>query len=329
MKKISIAIALLLQVILLACSSAGNEDKLSSVNNSSKNTPLSAASQACGVDGVWLQVLGSGGPELTDQRASSAYLLWVDGRSRVLVDAGSGSAFNFERAGAKFEELDMILLSHLHVDHSADLPAFIKGSYFTKRDRDLPISGPDGNKTMPATDDFVKRLFESSKGAYQYLGDFMGEDEETSGAYKIRPQVYQKPIQSNGGKIKAQAASVSHGPIPALAWRLDIGTQSIVFSGDMASADEHFIRLLKNADLFVAHNAIPEGTTGVGRRLHMPPSVIGEYAAKGQVKNLLLSHRMTRTLGHEVETTTEIKKHYKGIVEFVDDLDCFALSETN
>ena len=42
-----------------------------------------------------------------------------------------------------------------------------------------------------------------------------------------------------------------------------------------------------NADLFIAHNAVPEGATGVERQLHMPPSVIGQIAAEAHVKNLV------------------------------------------
>jgi hypothetical protein len=59
----------------------------------------SAAAQSCGAQGVALQVLGSGGPELQDQRASSSYLVWDDGRARVLVDAGGGSALRFAESG--------------------------------------------------------------------------------------------------------------------------------------------------------------------------------------------------------------------------------------
>ena len=62
----------------------------------------SAAAQSCGSQGVAVQVLGSGGPELQDKRASSSYLVWENGQARVLVDAGGGSALRFgERAGPK------------------------------------------------------------------------------------------------------------------------------------------------------------------------------------------------------------------------------------
>ena len=43
-------------------------------------------------DGVALQVLGSGGPIADDARASTSYVVWVDGESRVLI---VGCTFRF------------------------------------------------------------------------------------------------------------------------------------------------------------------------------------------------------------------------------------------
>jgi len=119
---------------------------------------------------------------------------------------------------------------------------------------------------------------------------------------------------------------VIHGGVPALAWRVELRGKSIIFSGDTNGEGEGLPRLAATADLFIAHNAVPEGATGVERRLHMPPSVIGEIAAKAQVKKLVLSHRMLRTLGREDQTLAEIKKHYSGPVTFASDLDCFPVN---
>lgn len=44
--------------------------------------------QSCGSSGLAVQVLGSGGPELQDKRASTSYLIWDHGTARVIVDAG-------------------------------------------------------------------------------------------------------------------------------------------------------------------------------------------------------------------------------------------------
>jgi ribonuclease BN (tRNA processing enzyme) len=127
------------------------------------------------------------------------------------------------------------------------------------------------------------------------------------------------------GDITLYAVRVIHGAFPALAWRVEMGGKRIAFSGDTNGEGEGLTQLAMNADLFVAHNAVPEGATGVERRLHMPPSVIGITAANAHVRQLVLSHRMLRTLGKENETRTEIQRRYSGPISFANDLDCFSI----
>jgi len=289
---------------------------------------------ACGERGVWLQVLGSGGPELNDGRASSGYLVWFDGKAKILVDMGSGSLFRFEQSGAELNDIDVILMSHFHVDHSADLPAFIKASYFTGRDRDLPIYGPTGNFLMPSTSEFVEALF-GRKGAFRYLNDYLNGYRDGSESYRIVAH----DVMATGSKqsdvlhnshYQLTAVPVHHGAIPALAWRVKIAGKTLVFSGDMNNDNHTVAALAKSADLFIAHNAVPDDAGRIARSLHMPPQIIGEIAAQAKVKKLVLSHRMNRTLGKDPQaaaaiTRASINKHFKGEIVFVDDLQCFAL----
>ena len=88
----------------------------------------------------------------------------------------------FEQSGAALNDLDVVLLSHLHVDHSNDLPALIKASFFTNRQRDLPLYGPTGNTLMPSTTEFVQGLF-GTKGVYRYLSDYV----DGSASYRLLP----------------------------------------------------------------------------------------------------------------------------------------------
>ena len=81
----------------------------------------SAAAQSCGSQGIAVQVLGSGGPELQDKRTSSSYLLWEDSQAKAVIDAGGGSALRFGESGAQMSQLDVLLFSHLHVDHSGEV----------------------------------------------------------------------------------------------------------------------------------------------------------------------------------------------------------------
>lgn len=287
--------------------------------------PLRA--QTCGAQGVAVQVLGSGGPELQDKRASSSYLVWEDGQARVLVDAGGGSALRLGESGASMSQLDVILFTHFHVDHSSDFPALIKSSWFEDRKRPLPIYGPPGNDFMPSTTEFVTDFFGDQHGAFRYLSELFVPGE--NGNYLMQPHnvtVEAMPkVEFRYGDVVVSAVRVTHGGVPALAWRVEVRDKAIAFSGDTNGEGEGLVRLTKDADIFIAHNAVPEGATGLERRLHMPPSVIGEIAERAQVKKLVLSHRMLRTLGKEQQTLAEIRKHYAGPVEFGNDLDCYAV----
>jgi ribonuclease BN (tRNA processing enzyme) len=288
---------------------------------------FAADASPCGREGIAVQVLGSGGPELEDKRASASYLIWQDGQARALIDAGGGSALRFGESGAKMSQLDVILFTHFHADHSADFPVLIFSSWFEERDRPLPVYGPTGNKVFPSTVEFVSAFFNHRKGVYRYLSERLVPQEKS--AYKLQPNDVTGDSPSSvifrGEHLSAYAARVRHGTVPALAWRVEIGGKAIVFSGDTNGEGRGLVELAKNADLFVAHNAVPEGATGVERQLHMPPSVIGRIAGEAHVKQIVLSHRVLRTLGKEERTKSEIATNFPGPVVFANDLDCFPL----
>src|SRR5579864_9355007 len=68
-------------------------------------------------------VLGSGGPRAFG-RAGSSYILVVEGRPRILVDAGPGAFLRIGELDLDLGSVDTVLLTHLHIDHSGDLAAF-------------------------------------------------------------------------------------------------------------------------------------------------------------------------------------------------------------
>ena len=283
--------------------------------------------QSCGSAGLSVQVLGSGGPELEDKRASSSYLIWDHGRARVMVDAGGGSELRFGESGAHMADLDAFLFSHFHVDHSGGFPALVFSSWFGDRSRALPVFGPPGNQYMPSTTEFVQDLFGDKHGAWRYLSELVKKGQ--GGSYLIEPHDVQSGpapmLVWRNGDMALWAVRVVHGAFPALAWRVEIGGKRMVFSGDTNGEGDGLTRLATDADLLIAHNAVPENATGVERRLHMPPSVIGITAGNAHVKRLVLSHRMLRTLGKEAETESEIRRHYAGPLAFANDLDCYSV----
>ena len=198
-----------------------------------------------------------------------------------------------------------------------------KASFFSDRNRDLLLYGPGGNKLMPSATKFVHALF-GSTGAFHYLKSYIdGTDSYQLLAYDIDTNTKSLNEVMNNSSYRITTVPVHHGPIPSLAWRVEIDGKKIVFSGDMNNEFDTLTSLAMNANILVAHHAVPEEAVGVARNLHMPPSVIGKIAGKAKVEQLLLSHRMNRTLGHEKYSTKVIRHSYKRTLLYADDLKCY------
>ncbi len=288
--------------------------------------PQSAST--CQSNRVKLQMLGVRGPEIMDRQASTSYLIWLDNKARVIIDQGPGSLQRFEQSKARYEDIQLMLFTHFHVDHSSDFPAYIKGGFFSKRDQDLPVIGPSGTKFIASASQFVDRMIGLKSGAYPYLGVFLDPKEQSS--YKIKvttiPWSYSdlsiKKIFDQHG-ITVKSVPVHHGPFPALGYRVELAGCSISFTGDMSGRLGAMPDLAMDSDILVAHNAIPEDAVGAPARLHMKPSYIGKLAKRARVKKLLLTHLMKRTIKIKPETRRLIREHYQGKLVFPKDLDIF------
>ena len=286
------------------------------------------ANELCGDQGVWVQIVGAGGPEMNDGQASSSYIVWHDDKARVIIDTGSGSSVGFDRSGANFEDLEVIAFTHLHADHTADFPSYIQASSFLSREQPLTVMGPDSNvPDFPDTETFIKRLI-GPDGAYPHLADFLTF--KSSGGYKIRTRNVPSTGSRRGAKygtetIRMSAIPVNHADVPAIAWRVDIDDISIVFTGDFNNEKNLMPKFAKNADALVVTHAIPETSRGVQRELHSLPSQLGRIAAQADARMLILGHRMNRTKGRETQSREKIEESYNGTVLFANDMECWGL----
>ncbi|MDO1509902.1 MULTISPECIES: MBL fold metallo-hydrolase [unclassified Neisseria] len=289
--------------------------------------PAAAHAAQCTNAGLDVVVLGSGGPELSDKRASTGYLVRENGKARFIIDFGAGSSLNFERAGGDIKDLEALLFTHFHVDHSNDLPALVKASYFSERNRDLPVYGPTGNHTIPTTPLFVERQF-GEKGVYPYLSDFLTGE----AAFALKPiavnadKKQPKLFETKLGGFTLKAIPVEHGLLPSLGWRIEKNGCSVTVSGDTSNIGKTLDVLAKNTDIFIAHNAVPESASDkIALKLHMMPSEIGRIAQITGSRSVVLSHFMHRTEKVKPATSAAIRKTYQGKLAFAQDCDIYSL----
>ena len=280
----------------------------------------------CGDEGVWLQILGSGGGELTDQRSPASYLVWVNENVRLMVDPGSASALRFDEAGAAFADLDAIVFTQLAARATVDFPSLIDGSASAGRERLLPVFGPavpDGDSTTA----FVERMI-GPNGLYPDLADYLTF--RSRGGYKLSvrdvPAVgARRWAQYRTEKIALAAIPVDHGEAPALAWRVTVGDHALVFAGGFSNQKNVVADFAKDADALIVHHAVQEDVRGEARERYAVPSQLGRIAAEANVRMLVLGHRTSRTLGRESVSRAAIEEHYDGPLIFANEMECWGM----
>lgn len=265
-----------------------------------------------------VMVLGSGGP-VPGARASASHAVLIDGVARVLVDVGPGAAVRIGEASLDAAAIDIVLLTHLHVDHAGDLPGFVKA-------RDLAhdgaltffIAGPDGRGEYPSTRALVQSVL-GPKGAFAYLAGFRNPIELSALDLPIAPSGVFEVVERPGLRITAVATQ--HGEAPAVAYRIEHAGHAVVFGGDTTLAGSGVTELARGADLFVANATVlePPAAPAVLYQLHAAPSRIGEVARDAGVAAVVLAHVPPSVAEREAELVSSVRRSFPGRVTLAHD----------
>jgi len=181
--------------------------------------------------GLRVTLCGTSSPLPAPERAQACVAVQVEDRLYV-VDSGAGSLQIANNANLPLQQLDSVLITHLHSDHIAELPEFNLNSWVAGRSQPLTVLGPAG----------TRGVVEGLNAAYdldrQYRVAHHGEallppELHTMVAREVAAGTV---LEQDGLTITAFDAS--HEPVrPALGYRFDYGGRSVAITGDTVVTD--------------------------------------------------------------------------------------------
>ncbi len=175
------------------------------------------------------------------------------------------------------DDLGLVLLTHLHPDHCADLVPllFTLHSVIPKSTDPFFLYGPVGLA------DYLNRLRE-------IYGSWLEPRKRSLELSELQPG--ESVLLPGGGQVESFAARhpQDHLSREALGYRfLDAGGHSAVFSGDTEPCPG-LEKAARGTDLLVVECSTPDELATPG---HMTPTLIGELCAAANPRQVVLTHQ--------------------------------------
>jgi len=241
--------------------------------------------------------LGTGVAIPQKGRVQSGVLVRLEEKP-LLIDCGSGVLSRFPDAGVSHTEVDTVLLSHLHLDHVADLIPLVKANWLRGK-TDMRVYGPEG------TDDWFSQVL----GAYEYFQDDVDVD-----VIELSPG---KEFTPEGFDCEITCAAALHS-VPTLGYRITGEAGEIVYSGDTEPCRD-IMDLAVEADLLIHECSFPAGTKVTN---HTTPGTLAEMLEdyNSEIGSICLTHFYPEMRGHEKEAVHRLRDYVEGEVILAEDL---------
>ncbi|MDT4941978.1 MAG: hypothetical protein QOJ34_2067, partial [Pseudonocardiales bacterium] len=190
---------------------------------------------------------------------------------RLVLDLGHG-AFGALQKYVRPNDVDAVIVSHLHADHCIDLTAYIvalrygsDGYGSTGPDARIPIVG------VPGTRDRLEAAYDplARKLSLHEIFAFATPTEGELGPFRVSYALMNHPTQTN-------------------AIRVEYGDRALVYSADTGESAE-LVTLAEGADVLLC-----EASVGADEELvpglHLTGRMAGEHADKAGVDRLIVTH---------------------------------------
>ncbi|MHB8080209.1 MAG: MBL fold metallo-hydrolase [Candidatus Krumholzibacteriia bacterium] len=235
-------------------------------------------------------LLGSGGAVPTPERMPAAYWVTVDGRT-LLVDPGPGALtrlLHSPHGPSGVDDITGVLLSHLHLDHCADLGPllFALHSPIPAGTDPLLIAGPPGlARYLTRLRDLYGDWLTPARRAVRVEELAPGDTLAPDATGQWRPAAADRP----GAAVTAYRAShgESHFSAMNLCFRFrDAGGATLAYSGDGEDGDG-LRAAARDADLLIVECSTPDAWYTPG---HLTPSAVGQLCAGAGPRRVVLTH---------------------------------------
>lgn len=225
--------------------------------------------------------VGTGDAFATDARAHTCFRLESDGRV-VVVDFGAAALVNWRRLGLTFNDVEAVIVSHLHGDHFGGLPfLLLESQYIAERVAPLEIIGPPGLRARlsMAMDAFFPGL---TAAPWRF-------------PWRVRELAAGETFAVAGFEGRSAPAHHAAGA-PATSLRLSANGKTFAYSGDTAWTD-HLLDVARDADLFVCECY----AAGPGAPGHMDWETLRARLPDLAARRVLLTHMSAPMLARAAE----------------------------
>ena len=252
-------------------------------------------------ESISVHVLGSGTCTPYARRSSPALALQIGGRF-FLVDCGSGTLKRIADAELQLSSIRTIFITHLHLDHTGDLPSLL---FSLRNCNDLP--------------DEYELMVYGPTGVRSYVNALISAHQPWLSALPFPLRVEELKKESKSLIDWKFFTYLMHHSDVALGYRFETASRSLAISGDTDYC-QSAVELCRSAQLAILECSTPDNQKIAG---HLTPRLAARIAEEAQCERLILTHLYPQT--DEIDLLPLCKELYSGEVIVAEDLMTFTV----
>jgi len=234
----------------------------------------------------------------------------IEGKKRILVDTGPSVIRQLERANYRPCQIDAVVITHCHADHSLGYPYFMFGKHIDK------ISNRGGDDQI-----YVLASPEIHKGLQGML-DFCYPPGKWPTFEIVKVDLEQNSKFDLFDGIEFETVPVIH-TVPNIGISITIDGKKVTYSSDTVYS-EALVELASGSDLLIQEAMVPNSMKGFSEKTkHATTGDAARIAKEADVPKMVLVHLDPPWFDKEDVILEEVKAVYKGEVAIAHEFEEF------